>query len=258
MQQEGSTSMEQALAGLESELESTLKTAGAALSALKKARSAAQGGNLRDLQKTLDGSVQAVETLGQKVREVRDGWRFDGGSHMAEGGYLRELLDTARSLDLDIFEQDGLLFCYPHLVRILPGEQAVQIDKMKDRRIRPTALVKTLRQMQDRPVRFRYDVFLECLYSAYAMVRKTDGEVITLQALYRLLTLLPGESKEYSQQEFARDIYLLDCSGVNRTKNGHVMRLPASTATRSSRNAIRLITKDGSEKKYYGIAFQPE
>jgi hypothetical protein len=81
------------------------------------------------------------------------------------------------------------------------------------------------------------------------------GIVIPLLEIYKLLTLLPGQAKEYSRQEFARDIYLLDQSGVTTTKKGFVISFPASTGTKSTTNTIRVITQEGQEKRYYGISF---
>ena len=51
------------------------------------------------------------------------------------------------------------------------------------------------------------------------------GKVIKLLDIYQLLTLLPGQSKEYTKEEFARDIYLLDKSGITTTNNGFVLSL---------------------------------
>ena len=79
-----------------------------------------------------------------------------------------------------------------------------------------------------------------------------------LGQVYELLTLLPGQSREYSRQEFARATYLLDRSGVNRTRDGFVVSLPASTGTKSGRGVITAITESGQERRYWGIAFTRE
>jgi hypothetical protein len=79
--------------------------------------------------------------------------------------------------------------------------------------------------------------------------------VIPLSRLYALLTPLPGQSKEYTRHEFARDIYSLDQSGVTTTKEGNRVSLPASTGTKSAEDTIAVITRTGETKKYYGIAF---
>jgi len=81
------------------------------------------------------------------------------------------------------------------------------------------------------------------------------GIVIKLRDVYDLLTLLPGQSKEYSTQEFARDIYLLDQSGVTRTKKGLIV---AFHFNRPQAGTITVITQHGDVKKYFGISFANE
>ena len=70
------------------------------------------------------------------------------------------------------------------------------------------------------------------------------------------MTLLPGAAREYSRQEFARDIYLLDRGGVTTTRRGYVVSFPASTGARAGA-AMRVVTESGQEKVYYGLAFSP-
>ncbi len=60
------------------------------------------------------------------------------------------------------------------------------------------------------------------------------GATVKLASVYSVLTLLPGASRDYTRPEFARDLYLLDQSGVTVTKNGRVLSLPASALTRGS------------------------
>jgi hypothetical protein len=73
--------------------------------------------------------------------------------------------------------------------------------------------------------------------------------------VYELLTLLPGQAREYSGHEFARDIYLLDRSGLTETRDGFVVSFPASTGTKSAGGRITAITENGQERRYWGIAF---
>ena len=63
-----------------------------------------------------------------------------------ETGYLRheyadELRRLAAESDLTIRKHDGQLISHPSIVRILPGDRAVRIDKKKVSTIRPTFLV---------------------------------------------------------------------------------------------------------------------
>lgn len=165
-------------------------------------------------------------------------------------------------MGVKIFEQDERLYCYPFLIRILPNELAVQIDRTKEKRLRPSILISHLKALQNKPVRFKPEAFLESLFSAYGTLIKSRGKdqigkdiVIPLLEIYKLLTLLPGQAKEYSRQEFARDVYLLDRSGVTKTKEGFVIRFSDRGITR---HTIRVITQEGREKNYYGISFSKD
>jgi hypothetical protein len=69
-----------------------------------------------------------------------------------------------------------------------------------------------------------------------------------------VLTLLPGAARDYTRQEFARDLYLLDQSGIIETKDGRRMSLPASALTRSGA-VLTTVTRSGQRKIYAGVAF---
>lgn len=254
--------IEKALAKTEADVDATLKAAASVVSSLKKFRSGVQTGSLRELRKTIESAEQAIAALKQQFINTKEGWNFDSENYIASRAYPEEILETAREMGLKIFEQDERLYCYPFLIRILPNELAVQIDKTKEKRLRPSTLVSHLKALQNKPVRFKPEAFLESLFLAYETLIRSRGKdqvgkgiVITLLEIYRLLTLLPGQAKEYSRQEFARDIYLLDRSGVTTTKKGVVVSFPASTGTRWTTGTIRVVTQEGQDKRYYGISF---
>jgi len=123
--------------------------------------------------------------------------------------------------------------------------------------------VEHLREVQRRPPRFRPEAFLASLFGAYSYLIAKHGadqldssHSVPLGDVYEIMTLLPGAGREYSRQEFARDIYLLDRGGVTTTRRGYVVSLPASTGARAS-TAMRVVTESGQEKVYYGLAFSP-
>jgi len=149
-------------------------------------------------------------------------------------------------------------------VRVLPAEWSVQIDKAKEKKIRPGVLVNKLKELQKKPPRFRPEAFLEALFSAYqkAILVKNKGlsltgTAIALLEIYDLFTLMPGQSREYSRQEFARDIYLLDRSGVTVAR-GYRVSFPASTGTKIPGRTLNIINELGEEKRYYAIVFTRE
>lgn len=259
---DGALSLEKALAKTQADADAVIRAAVAVSSAAKRLRTAAQVGNLREMQPSLTAAEQAIAALRQQFANAKGGWDFDEDAYFGNGSFVRELRETAERLSVRIYEQDDRLYCYPSLVRVLPNDRAVEIDRKRERRLRPTVLVDQLKTLQRRPPRFKPEPFLEALFDAYETLlpkggrRPGDlfglGRVMKLLDVYRLLTLLPGQSREYSRPEFARDIYLLDQSGVTRTRAGHVVSFPGP---RTPANTIRIITREGHEKLYYGIAF---
>jgi hypothetical protein len=256
-------SLEKALAKTEADADASLKAANAVVSSLKKLRGSIKAGSLRELKRAIDSSEQAIAALKQQFSNTKDGWNFEAENYIGSSAYLEEILEMSKSLGVSIFEQDERLYCYPFLIRIVPNELAVQIDKAKEKRLRPSVLVSHLKALQDKPVRFKPEAFLESLFLAYDALIKSRGKgqvgrgsVVTLRDIYRLLTLLPGQTKEYSLQEFARDIYLLDRSGVTETKKGCGVTMPGvSSGMKGTAGAIRVITQEGQDKLYYGISF---
>ena len=72
--------------------------------------------------------------------------------------------------------------------------------------------------------------------------------------IYRLLTLLPGQAREYTRPEFARDLYLLDSSGLTETRDGRGLRWHASTGTRGA-GVLTTVAKTGQQQRYWGVSF---
>jgi hypothetical protein len=267
MEEHTEPTLEQALARTENDADATLKAAAAVTSSLKRVRTAAHAGNLRDLRPALDAAQEALTGLRQQLANTKEQWSFDEASYFASGDYQRELLAAAREAGVRVFEQDDRLYAYPALLRVVPADASVLIDKTRERRVRPSVLVAHLKDLQRRPPRFRPEAFLESLYAAYRAVADAaagrrskdmlgDNPVVRLVDVYDILTLLPGQSREYSRQEFARDIYLLDQSGVTTTRRGETVSFPASTGTRASGATLRVISQDGHEKLYFGVQFR--
>jgi hypothetical protein len=256
--------LEDSLARTESDTAATLRMAQAVVIAIKKYANALKVGHLKDLQPAANEIEKAELALHQQIATTLAGWSFDIDTYL-NTAFIKEVLAAAEQKGVRIFERDERLYCYPVLVRVLPAEWSVQIDKTKEKRLRPTVLVAKLKELQKKPPHFRPEVFLEALYSAYqkAILLKNkglplSGTVISLLEIYELFTLLPGQSKEYSKQEFTRDIYLLDRSGIVAARDGCKVSFPASTGTKIPNRTLNVINEYGEEKRYYGIAFTKE
>lgn len=265
MENQHQVSLERALKRMEEDVEGTLKSANAVVSLLKKWRVAARCGDLKEIKKEVDLIEQAINALRQQFVNTKEGWDLDEESYLSKGAFMKELLQMGGEAGLPVFEQDDKLFCYPVLLKVLPQERSVLIDKVRERKIRPSFLINLLMKLQTKPVRFKPDIFLEALFESYSKVlairegnQTISGQVIPLIEIYDLFTLLPGHARDYTKQEFARDLYLLDQSGVTKTKDEYFVSFPASTATKSASKTIVIVTRQGQEKKYYGISFGRE
>lgn len=258
LQDVGRPSLETALAAAQENAEAAARAAGVLGRELKKARTAAATGNVRDLRRALTAAGQLAAELAGQTEWARAAYDVDEAELLESGEYTKELLAAAADADLQMFEGDGRLLCYPSLVRVLPGDAAIEIDKRRERRIRPTVVVEMLRRAQQAGPRFRASPFLASLAAGYDHVLARQGKagsaVAKLTDVYAVLTLLPGQARDYSKQEFARDLYLLDQDGTNTTADNRRLRWAASTGTKQA-GVLTTVARSGQQQRYWGVAF---
>jgi len=254
--------MEATLAATEREVDAALRRATATVRELKRALGAARSGHIRDLRKSLSAARDAAGELADGAGALADSFDFDDQAYLSSGGYVKELLAEAEVRGLSIVEDDDRLLCYPSLLRIVPGDAAVEVDKARDRRLRPSVLVAALARAQERGPRFKAEAFLDSLRSAYELLVSSTGKrvdaVVRLVDIWSVLTMLPGQRGQYSKQEFARDLYLLDQSGVTHTaRSPRALRWAASTGTKGS-GALVTVARNGQQQRYWGVSFSPD
>ncbi len=261
--------LEQALSALENQLAVASRDAKSALAALKKVQSSAKFGQLRDLSKALAEGRNAAERFTEAMASADSSWKFEIAPYFSDGGYLEELLQEAEHADLKLFKGDGCVYCFPLLLRLSGKDAAVMIDRKPERRLRPRELVRLLLARQKRPQRFNEQKLLETLFDAYCRLDRQilrdwtpetpgNGPVVPLKKIYDLLTLLPGSERGYPQEEFVRDIHLLDQKPDLRTRDGRRFALPAATGTRNIGQRLTVVDQQGREKTYVGIRFDKE
>lgn len=255
----GDGTVEGALAATQQAAEFALKAAAGMTRDLKKASASARTGQIRDLRKALASARSAALALTDQVERLHEVFDLDEAEYLASGAFTKELLAAAESRGVAIFEEEDRLLCYPSLVRILPGEAAVEIDKVRERRLRPSVLVDLLAATQQRAPRFKPEAFLDSLRAGYELVvageqKKADG-VVRLVDVWSVLTMLPGQRGQYSKQEFARDLYLLDQSGVTSTpRSPRELRWAASTGTKGA-GVLVTVARSGQRQYYWGVSF---
>lgn len=251
--------LEAALDDIEREAEVTVKALNAALREAKKAKAAAAQGDLRELRGALAATAMLALAATEGADSVKASWTFDEQAYFSSGGYAKEVLAMAAECGHSAFESDERILSYPAIVQLSASDTTVIIDRRKERRVRPSVLLKSLRMLQAKPPKFKAEAFVESLATAYDFVvgRKSvrTGSTVKLVDLYATLTMLPGSTREYTKAEFARDLYLLDQSGITHSRDGRQLRLPASALTRGS-GVLTTVARSGQEKVYAGVCFE--
>ena len=261
-------SFEQAFSDTEKAAAATVASAGDLIKLAKQLQKASKEGNIAAMKRVQGRLDDALGSLGQTVANAVRSWPFQDNEEeqYLRDGYSAELRRVALEHGLDIHERDDRLISHPSIVRILPGERAIRIDKKRISSIRPSYLTDLLLKNQQKPGRFQSGAFLESLYAVYSDIVseersdrhslvKTGGRVVPLDRIYRLFTSLPGSSREYDRTDFARDLYILESNGPKRTRNGAAVSFPSSTGTRRSKGLFSFVGPDGRDVEYYGLRF---
>lgn len=253
------STFEQGFADVERAADAAVKAATALAASAKQLVKAAQDGDIAKIRRLSEKLGAAAQAAGQDVANARSAWRLspeDEQTYLAEH-YEEELISAAKAAGLEIRRSEERLVAYPALLRILPSDGAVQINRKKVSTIRPSKLIASLKAEQQKKPRFTAERFIESLYAAYRLVvgKEQMGKPALLGAIYEALTLLPGGTTAYDKSEFGRDIFLLDRSGIVRTKSGAQLSLPASTGTKTTSKTFTFVAPDGELVTYYGVSF---
>lgn len=245
--------IEEKLQDLETRVDAALRDGKALAGRLSKLKKAAQVGDLREIDKGL----AEVRELAEKAQAQAGSLSFEVETDYFPEKFLAEFEAAAIAAGLQIKILDGKVYCYPLLVRVRATDRSVQVGARQERGVRPSALIARLRNLQEKPQRFESQGFLNLLHKAYTycLNGKTSG-VVALGKIYEILTLMPGVSKEYTRDDFARQLYLLDQTTGVATRSGHTAVLSASTGTRHGGEVFLTVGENGAEKRYYGIAFR--
>ena len=260
---------EQGFADTERAATAAVKAAKNLLSIAKQMEKAAQLGNIASLRRIAERLENSSAATRQEISNLRSAWPFspEDEEDYLKQSYEEELLAVAGEEQLKMSRRDDRLICYPSIIRVLPSDKAVRIDRKRVPNIRPTKLVALLKDNQQKPNKFRSETFLESLYRVYQTLADTSqqqrmlvgenrvGPVVQLSRVYALFTSLPRSSTEYGQTDFARDLYFLDSSGVNKVRSGATVSFPASTGTRNARGTFSFVSPEGEVVTYYGIQF---
>jgi hypothetical protein len=247
------------LDGMEVSTEQGAQTARAIVRELSRLHGYVKEGELGKLAETLDSLAELSKELDETLADVREKFPFDPATYLSSGAYLRELTVALEAAGVPVFEEDGNLLCSPSVVRVVPREVAIDIDGQRERRLDPRIVVTTLVAHRRQSPRYRPERFLNSIRQSYdLLVANNPGRpdaVVRLVDIWTVLTLLPGQAKEYTQHDFTRDLYHLDTSGTTTTlQSTRQLRWCASTGIRSS-GVLSVVGTDGRTRRSWGVSF---
>ena len=263
-------SLEQAFSDTENAAGTALKAARGLTTQARALERAAKTGNIAAIKREQKRLTEALNVLQQEVQNAAASWSFSDEEverYLYER-YTDELRGAAADVGLKVYERDGNVFSYPSVLRVIPRESAVRVDRKKNSAIRPTQLAEMLLKNQTKSSGYSSNRFLESLYTVYSGIlnredsgrlMKSTGIVVPLIKIYGLMTALPGANREYDRSDFARDIYMLDANGPRRTRRGATVSFPSSTGTRrKSSDLFTFVGPEGQSVEYYGLRFSED
>jgi len=249
---------EQAFSDTERAATASAKGVSLLAKATKQLQKAALAGDIPQIRKSSERLLASLEATRQEIANARSAWCFNPEE---EETYLREtytseLLEAARNENVQIEQRDEGLVAFPSIIRVLASDRALRINKKKVQAIRPSYVLKMLKAIQARKPRATPEAFLEVAHRAYRLlVGEEYGRTVALKNIYDVLTLLPGSANGYDQTDFVRDLFLLDQSGVVKTRSGAICSLPASTGTKGTKGTFSFVSPNGEPVTYYGLRF---
>jgi hypothetical protein len=258
---EDASSLERNLSDVERSIDSALVSTGRVMVGLKKAQKAAKRGDLAALKSAIESQAEMARVVQADLSQVT--WRLSDEAErrlFEDGSFVRELLQQAEQRGVTLTEQDGQVLCYPVIVRVDISKRAVTIDRKPHREVRPSVLAAYLAALQTKPAAVKPERFLEALYRAweYARHRYAAGgnpaNDVRVSELWAVLTVAPGSEKEYTKQDFGRDLYLLERSAVRETKAGDRVHFSRSTGTKET-GAIVVSGQGGDRVVYTSVGF---
>ncbi len=223
-----------------------------------------EGGDIRSISSKLDEAERELFSALEGMRRFKEIWEQHGfEEYFASEEYVEELSRHLDEANVDYHRMDDVIYVYPVLLRFDPANRSVRLDKKSEVRVRPQYLARVLRDIQNKPNRFPAGQFLRALFKVYKSLasrnlKKSEqwaGKSILLRDIYEMLSAMPGAN--YTEQEFARDIYLLDASDLTLEVQGYMANLEASSGTRDDKKTLSIVTRDGRRRLYCTIRFDP-
>jgi len=264
-----SNELEAALANLEDVARTAKRSSALLTKAANELEKRAKSGDLSSLRDARSKVAAAGRDAALSATRAADAWPWpteDAEEAYLERHYGDELTAEATSRGLRLYPYDGGWSAFPVLIRPDARGRAVRIDRKRSRAMRPSAILDLVVKARKAKPRQTPERFIEILYTGYrgalglsALERNLfrENTAVQLIEVYRALTPLPDSSKDYSIEEFKRDIHQLNLSGVRATKAGATVHFSAATGTKGGgRGVLTVIDDQAQPHQYYAVSFQ--
>jgi hypothetical protein len=227
--------------------------------AAKELRRAAVDGDLLRMRRAMDALADRTQEVHEASRVAAESWRLldeDQVDEYLAGPYNEELELKIREAGLPIQRVEGRLAVFPNLIRIFPRERAIRIGRRKFARLRPSAVVELLRRGSR--ARSKPETFLALVRKTYLLLTgaKNDGCPVPLDRVFAALTIHPAAKAQYELADFLRDLFELESSGIEMTRDGRRLRLIAPSSASRDRKGYELASPTGELRYYYAISFE--
>ena len=225
-----------------------------------------EGGNLRNISKSLETLQESVGTLSERTEAIRETVdAFDTQKYFESGDFTEQMLSCCEEQEIDVIGQSPVFEMFPYRVRIDAENQDVYLDRKKMNTMRPVAVAQTIGKSQEKMLKARFNEkrFLEELSEAYdttvLKLGKRPGIAVSLKNIYKTLVPMGRFRRDYDEHNFAFDIAKLNEAQsqglVERTKKGRPWKFGHS---KENKNAIRILNASGNEEFIATLTFFDE
>ena len=123
--------IEQAFQNVESAANSTSKASNDLTRLANQMKKAAIDGNINGIRRASERMHDLLGAVRQEVANAVAGWSYreEEEEQYLKDHYADELTKAANISGLTIHERDGQLISHPSIIRVLPGEKSVKIDR---------------------------------------------------------------------------------------------------------------------------------
>jgi hypothetical protein len=202
---------------------------------------------IRPCTQAIDESLEKLSSF--RSKEVEEAFRDER--------YFREIVDLARRDGFGgVRSTEGRLFSYPYVIERKKAAPVLSLGSKAVKNIRPSAVLKSLMETRKAGSRFDHGKLLEAVETIYDVRRRgQETDLVPIDEIYRLFTIMPGSEKGYAFLEFLATLDAIKRSGTATVKSARLLDLPPPSTTGKSGKAFVIVREDGREQLYHMLRF---